>query len=166
MRPESGASNPRINFSTVDFPEPLAPMKIFVKPGNSLKLMPSRTTLSSNARRTSSNTMIGLVARAPLGWASERVGIGLHQKKTDSKSCEAKKSIAMTPTEAATTALVVDRPDALGAAASAQAHMTADGHDDESQEQRFEDAHPHILEEQAVHDGGPVQTRRHLQPLR
>ncbi len=66
MRPESGASNPRISFSTVDLPEPLAPRKILVNPGKILKLMPSSTTLSSKARRTSSNTTTGSSPGRPL----------------------------------------------------------------------------------------------------
>ncbi len=63
-----------------------------------------------------------------------------------------KKSIAMTPTDPATTALVVDLPDALRAAGRAQPHVTGDADDDEPQHERFQQAHPDVLHVKGLQD--------------
>ncbi len=51
-----------------------------------------------------------LIAGAARGGPAQRVGIDLHQNSSDNSSWVEKKSMAITATEAATTALVVARP--------------------------------------------------------
>jgi hypothetical protein len=50
--PLSGFSSPRISFSEIDFPAPLAPRMIFVWPLRNVKLTSRSTTVSSNASDT------------------------------------------------------------------------------------------------------------------
>ena len=54
--PESGRSNPRMSLSKIDFPAPLAPSRILMLPVGTRKLMSRRTTCSSKANDTLSNT--------------------------------------------------------------------------------------------------------------
>ena len=55
--PASARSRPTMIFRIVDFPDPLAPRMIFVRPFGTTKLTPRSTTFSSNARATLSNAI-------------------------------------------------------------------------------------------------------------
>jgi len=66
IAPESGCSSPSISFRTTDFPQPLAPSRIFISPRFTAKEMSRRTTLSSKASETWSNATIGTSSGDPV----------------------------------------------------------------------------------------------------
>src|SRR6266567_2642304 len=55
--PESGANSPSASFRIVLLPDPATPKSAFVSPKGRWNDTPRRTSLSSNERRTSSNTI-------------------------------------------------------------------------------------------------------------
>src|SRR5437016_6636932 len=138
--------------SAVDFPDPLAPRMIFVCPLMSVKLRSRRTTLSSKASCTRSNTTTGAPTSAstcfavrPLAVAFMSAGIDreyedLRDEEVCSDHCDGtgedrqRRRLAATPR----------------AAASPRPAVTRDSHDDEAHYERLDAPHPELLHVQSL----------------
>src|SRR4051812_16494464 len=67
MRPASGLSNPSTSLRIVLLPDPATPNSAFVSPTGSLNEIPRRTSVSSKASETSSNSTEKSVCSLPSG---------------------------------------------------------------------------------------------------
>src|SRR5918995_366769 len=163
--PVSGFSRPRINFNEIDFPAPLAPRMIFVWPRCSSKLTSRRTTVSSNAKETWSNTIIGSLESDCLSMTALR-------------DCDSSMSIKQANHQPRNEEIQHEHGDrcrddgvrrrtahALCAPLGAQAHMTTNADDREPEKERLYEPHPDVFHVEPVGDRFPVDTRRHLQLL-
>ena len=145
-------------------PAPLAPRKIFVCPVCSVKLTSRRMTFSSNARCDAvEDDDRPAEGRGPRRAAADGSSLcERHQYINTMRSFVTRKSTAITATELATTALVVARPTPCVPPRRPQADVAADAHDREPEEERLDEAHPDVLDVEALHDAVPVDapTRR------
>ena len=127
-------------------PAPLAPRKILVWPGETEKVTFFRITLSSKARLTLSNTTTGACGLGQFDGDTEFVqALVRHQNRIEISNRVTKKSTAMTHDRGCDHRVGGRAADALGAAARAQAHVAADRHDHEAEEERLDQAHPDVL---------------------
>src|SRR5438874_10328015 len=148
--------------SAVDFPDPLAPRMIFVCPLMSVKLRSRRTTLSSKASCTRSNTTTGAPTSAstcfavrPLAVAFMSAGIDReYEDLRDEEVCRDDCDGSGDDRQRRRLA------DTLRAAARPQPDVTRDSHDDESEDERLDEPHPHVLHVQTLGDRRPVEARR------
>src|SRR6184192_44888 len=145
--PASAFNSPTMILSAVDFPDPLAPRMIFVCPLMSVKLRSRRTTLSSKASCTRSNTTTGAPTSAstcfavrPLAVAFMSAGIDReYEDLRDEEVCRDDCDGSGDDRQRRRLA------DTLRAAARPQPDVTRDSHDDESEDERLDEPHPHVL---------------------
>ena len=74
-----------------------------------------------------------------------------------------KKSIAITPTDPATTAFVVEMPTPCVPPVVRSPDMTGHADDHEPEDERLRQPHPDVLHIQGLEDRRPVDAARHLQ---
>ncbi len=109
--PESGFNRPSISFRIVDLPAPLAPRKILVCPARTSKRHVAQNHLLVERQVDLVEQHHRRVRLGELDRQSEvGDGLGAHQNRIEINNRVTKKSTISTTTDAATTALVVERP--------------------------------------------------------
>src|SRR5208337_4128535 len=164
MRPESGGNNPSASFRIVLLPAPATPNRALVSPNGSWNETPRRTSLSPNARCTSSNTIAEpdgrSVTAAPQSVGKVGADIGLPVvlfERQHGNQQLGDKEISDQDQHGRGHYRLRRRPaHALRSATRGHAVIAADGRNDETEQNRLEQPHDNILKHQRFPGIGPV----------